>query len=55
MLFFIKLCLFFILSLIDLHFVLLGDMDEDGWHCLLDNINSIRRQDWQEESALKAR
>ena len=37
----------------DLHFVLLGDMDEEGWHCLLDNINSIRKPDQQEWPAWK--
>ena len=45
---YVGLNLSFILLLIDLHFVLLGDVDEDGWHCLLDNINSIRKQDQQE-------
>ena len=37
----------------DLHFVLLGDMGEEGWHCLLDNINSIRKPDQQEWPAWK--
>ena len=45
---YVGLNLFSILSVVDLHFALLRDMDEEGWHCLLDNINSIRKQDQQE-------